>query len=59
MLLYSESHSDEKRCEYVGKCIECGANLYRKEGHIVPDCKVEDGHLCQVEEKSDEAREIS
>jgi len=54
MLLYN-SAPPEDRWEYAGKCIECGANLYRKEGRLKPDCRVEDGHLCHIEEESDEA----
>jgi len=54
MLLYN-SAPPEDRWEYAGKCIECGANLYRKEGRLKPDCRVEDGHLCRIEEESDEA----
>jgi len=59
MLLYSRSHSDERRSEYSGKCIECGANLYLKDGRLVPDRKVPDGHLCRIKEKSDEAERFS
>ena len=59
MLLHSKSHSDERRSEYMGRCEECGANLYRKEGRLIPDCKIEDGHLCWIEERSDEAGGIS
>jgi len=53
MLLYSKSHSDEKRSEYAGKCIECNAGLYWKDGRLVPDCKVEDGHLCRLQEEEE------
>lgn len=59
MLLYSRSYSDERRSEYLGQCIECGANLYRVGEHMVPDCRVEDGHLCRLEEESDEAGRFS
>jgi hypothetical protein len=59
MLLYSKSHSDEKRSEYVGKCEECGANLYLKGGRLVPNCKVPDGHLCRIKGESDEAGRFS
>jgi hypothetical protein len=53
MLLYS-STPPEDQWEYIGKCIECGANLYRKEGRVVPDCRVEDGHLCCIEPEENE-----
>lgn len=53
MLLYSKSHSDEKKSEYMGKCIECGASLYLKGDRLVPNCRVEDGHLCRIEEKDE------
>ena len=49
MILYSKSHSDEERSEYMGKCVECGAGLYLKNGKLVPDCEIEDGHLCSLE----------
>lgn len=53
MLTYSRSHSDEKRSEYMGKCVECGANLYLKGGRLVPDCRAEDGHLCRLQEEKE------
>lgn len=54
MLLYSRSYSDEKRSEYMGKCVECGASLYRRNGRLIPDCEVEDGHRCRLYEEYEE-----
>jgi len=57
MLMYNSTPPWD-RWQYAGKCIECGANLYRKDDRIVPDCEVEDGHLCRLKEESDEAGDI-
>lgn len=40
----------EEQWEYVGKCRECGANLYRKDGQLVGDRSMPDGHCCSIEE---------
>ena len=53
MLLYSKSHSNEKRSEYAGRCTECNASLYWKDGKLIPNCRVEDGHLCKLQEEKE------
>lgn len=44
----------EEQWEYLGRCAECNAPLYAKDGKLKPGCQVPDGHLCYLEREDRE-----
>jgi hypothetical protein len=42
----------EEQWEYIGLCEECRAPLYRLDDKVSPGCRVDDYHLCWIEEDS-------
>jgi len=43
----------EEQWEYVGRCVECGASLYCKDGKLKPSGSPAPDHCCYIEENED------